>query len=60
MSRTIIRVKPNVKSTVPILECSPSLICGNRYKLLRAFAPTGCPTRDRETYLPYLQEILGK
>lgn len=35
-------------------------ICGNCYKLLRAFAPTGCPTRDRDTYLPQLQEVLGK
>ncbi len=32
-------------------------ICGNCYKLLRAFAPTGCPMRDRDHYLPYLRGL---
>ena len=35
-------------------------ICGNCYKLLRALEPTGCPTRDKETYLPLLKQVLGK
>lgn len=35
-------------------------LCGNCYKLLRAGRPTGCPTRDRETYLDLLKEVLGK
>ena len=35
-------------------------VCGNCYKLLRALEPTGCPTRDRETYLPLLKQVLGK
>ena len=35
-------------------------ICGNCYKLLRALEPTGCPTRDKETYLPLLRQVLGK
>ena len=35
-------------------------VCGNCYKLLRALEPTGCPTRDTETYLPLLRQVLGK
>ncbi len=35
-------------------------ICGHCYTLLRAFAPTGCPTRDRDHYLGYLREVLAK
>jgi len=35
-------------------------ICGNCYKLLRALEHTGCPTRDTETYLPLLRQVLGK
>ena len=35
-------------------------ICGNCYKLLRALEPTGCPTRDKETYLPLLRQVLGR
>lgn len=35
-------------------------VCGNCYKLLRALRPTGCPTRDAETYLPLLREVLDK
>ena len=35
-------------------------VCGNCYKLLRALEPTGCPTRDQETYLPLLRQVLGK
>lgn len=34
--------------------------CGNCYKLLRALAPTGCPTRDQEVYLPILRKVLDK
>ena len=35
-------------------------ICGNCYKLLRALEPTGCPTRDTETYLPLLRQVLKR
>jgi 2,4-dienoyl-CoA reductase-like NADH-dependent reductase (Old Yellow Enzyme family) len=35
-------------------------VCGNCYKLLRALEPTGCPTRDQETYLPLLRQVLNR
>jgi len=41
----------------PALTCT---VCGNCYKLLRALEPTGCPTRDKDTYLPLLRQVLGK